>query len=187
MYGNIMVKKKILEIKLGFWDMIACCKPRFWNSILYYRARIIHSTDVTYRFKRIWDMKKCLWQYDRWHWVWWGLFVFYVFIMNILIVSPPFFFFFFFFLLLRSSSWCLNTKRYPFSGHFYRSLEAPRLSNFLDVDLQLKMIIHSRMKDVPIQWVRLAKSLPRLKRGVGQRMYNPGLDRYWSWKLAIER
>ena len=29
---------------------------------------------------------------DRRHWVWWGLLVFYVFIMNIIIVSPPFFF-----------------------------------------------------------------------------------------------
>ena len=75
-----------------------------------------------------------------WHW----LLVFYVFIMNIIIVSPPF-------SLLSSSSWCQNTKRYPFSGHFYRSLEVPRLSDFLDVDLQLKMIIQSRMKDFPIQ------------------------------------
>ena len=31
------------------------------------------------------------------------------------------------------------------------SLEAPRLSDFLDVDLQLKMIIQSRMKKIPIQ------------------------------------
>ena len=29
---------------------------------------------------------------------------------------------------------------------FYRSLEALRLSNFLDVDLKLKMIIQSRIK-----------------------------------------
>ena len=49
MYGNIMLKKtfrdkarvfgqcteiitmvkKLLEIKLGFWDTNACCKPRF--------------------------------------------------------------------------------------------------------------------------------------------------------------
>ena len=64
--------------------------------------------------------------------------------MNIIIVSPPF-------LLLSSFSWCQNTKRYPFSGHFYMSLEAPRLSNFLGVDLKLKMIIQSRMKDFPIQ------------------------------------
>ena len=66
--------------------------------------------------------------------------------MNIITVSSPF-------LLLLSSSWCQNTKRYPFSGHFYRFLEAPRLSNFLNVDLQLKMIltIQSRMKDFPIQ------------------------------------
>ena len=132
MLGKIMVKK-LLEIKLGFWDINACCKPRFFH-IKYCRARIIHSTDVTYWFKRIWGMKKCLWQDDRWHWVWWGLLVFYVLIMNITIVSPPF-------LLLSSSSWCQNTKRYPFSEHFYRSIEAPRLSNFLDVDLQLKMIL----------------------------------------------
>ena len=52
--------------------------------------------------------------------------------MNIIIVSSPFFF-----LLLSSSSLCLSTERYPFSGHFYRSLQAPRLSDFLDVDLQL--------------------------------------------------
>ena len=56
-----------------------------------------------------------------------------------------------FFLLLLSSSWCQNTKRYPFWGHFYCSLEAPRLSNFLDEDLQLKIIIQSRMKGFPIQ------------------------------------
>ena len=31
------------------------------------------------------------------------------------------------------------------------SLGEPRLSNFSDVDLQLKMIIQSRMKDFPIQ------------------------------------
>ena len=55
------------------------------------------------------------------------------------------------FLLLSSSSWCQNTKRCPFSGHFHRSLEAPGLSDFLDVDLQLKMIIQSGMKDFPIQ------------------------------------
>ena len=42
------------------------------------------------------------------------------------------------------------SKRYPFSGHFYRSLEAPRLSNFLDVDSQLKIIIQSRIKYLPI-------------------------------------
>ena len=60
--------KKLLEIKLGFWDMNAHCKPRF--KIQYYRARIIHSTDVTYWFKRIWGMKKCLWQDNRWHWAW---------------------------------------------------------------------------------------------------------------------
>ena len=41
-------------------------------------------------------------------------------------------------MLLSSSSWCLNTKRNPFSGHFYRSLEAPRLSNCLDVDLDFE-------------------------------------------------
>ena len=62
-----------------------------------------------------------------------------------------FLFFCFFFFLLSSLSSCLNAKRYPFSGHFYRSLEAPRLSNFLGVDVQLKMIIQSRMKDFPIQ------------------------------------
>ena len=54
-------------------------------------------------------------------------------------------------LLLSSSSWCQNTKCYPFSGHFYRSLEAPRLSDFLDVDLQLNLIIQSRMKEFPTQ------------------------------------
>ena len=32
-----------------------------------------------------------------------------------------------------------------------RSLEAPTLSNFLDLDLQLKMIIQSRIKDFPIE------------------------------------
>ena len=47
-------------------------------------------------------------------------------------------------------------SNYPFSGHFKRSLEAPRLSNFLDVDFQLKMIIQSREKDFPLQLVRLA-------------------------------
>ena len=41
------------------------------------------------------------------------------------------------FLLLSSSSWCQNTKRYAFSGHFYRSIKAPRLSDFLHVDLEL--------------------------------------------------
>ena len=64
--------------------------------------------------------------------------------MNIIIVSPPF-------LLLSSSSWCQNTKCYPFSGHCYVSLEAPRLLDFLDVDLQLKMITQRRMKDFSIQ------------------------------------
>ena len=61
-----------------------------------------------------------------------------------MIVSPPF-------LLLSFSSWFLNTERYPFSGHFYRSLEAPRLSNILCVDLQQNLLIQSRMKDFPIQ------------------------------------
>ena len=64
--------------------------------------------------------------------------------MNIIIVSPPF-------LLLSPSSWCQNTKRYPLLGHFYRSLEAPRLSDFLEVDLLLKIIIQSEMKDFPIK------------------------------------
>ena len=27
MYGNIIVKKRI-AIKLGFWEINACCKPR---------------------------------------------------------------------------------------------------------------------------------------------------------------
>ena len=35
--------------------------------IQYCRARTIHSTDVTYWFKRIWGTKKCLWQDDQWH------------------------------------------------------------------------------------------------------------------------
>ena len=48
--------KKKLEIKLEFWDMNACCKLRF--EIQYYGAHIIHSTDVTHWFKRIWGMKK---------------------------------------------------------------------------------------------------------------------------------
>ena len=50
--------------------------------------------------------------------------------MNIIIVSPC--------SLLSSSSWCQNTKRYAFAGHFYRCIEAPRLLDFIDVDLQLK-------------------------------------------------
>ena len=46
-------------------------------------------------------------------------------------MSPPF-------LLLLYLSCCQKTKHYAFSGHFYKSLEAPGLSDFLDVDLQLK-------------------------------------------------
>ena len=33
--------------------------------IQYCRARIVHNADVTYWFKRIYGMKKCLWQDDR--------------------------------------------------------------------------------------------------------------------------
>ena len=68
MYGNIMFKK-LLEKKLGFWDMYVCCKPRFFL-IQNRRVRIIHSTDMTYWFKCIWGIKESLWQDDRWHWVW---------------------------------------------------------------------------------------------------------------------
>ena len=35
------------------------------------------------------------------------------------------------------SSVFVAVKRYPFSGHSYRSLEAPRVSDFFGVDLQL--------------------------------------------------
>ena len=49
-------------------------------------------------------------------------------------MSPPF-------LMLSSSSWCQNTTWYVLRVFgiflYYRSLEAPRLSDFLDVDLQL--------------------------------------------------
>ena len=40
---------------------------RTFFEIQYCRARIIHSTDVTYWLKCIWGMKKCRWQDDRWH------------------------------------------------------------------------------------------------------------------------
>ena len=66
MYGNVMIKKN-LEIKLGFWNITHAVNHVF--EIQYCRARIIHSTDVTYWFKRIWGMKKCLWQDDQLHWV----------------------------------------------------------------------------------------------------------------------
>ena len=65
---SITVKKKLLEIKLGFWDMNACCKPRFeihTVELVLFIAPMRHTG-----FKRISGMKKGLWQDDRWHWVW---------------------------------------------------------------------------------------------------------------------
>ena len=67
--------------------------------------------------------------------------------------------------VLNSSSWCQNTKSYAFSGHFYRSLAAPRLSDFLDADLQLNND-NSRYNERFSYTVR-----SRLKREVGQRLY----------------
>ena len=164
MYGNKTVKmleiklgfwdnvrkyngKKFLEIKLGFGDMNACCKPRLKFNTLELVLSIAPMWLISLNVFGAWRNAcgKMIGGIGCDEGCWFSTSSSWISSLRLLR-----------FLLLSSSSWYQNTKRYPFSGHFYTSLEAPRLSNFLDVYLQLKMIIQSRMEDFSIQWVRLA-------------------------------